>query len=886
MDENRNQNYCNKEDLLLQNKLTLEFPSVTCFTTETFKETINWELMIKALMTTEVLRVVKIKNKFGRTFEFENERQQIIELLKKGCKSSRTREEINHGVSNNTLSIVLEKLYHHQSTYLNEEISVKYYYDRRKALGRVYPQGSLSLCSLRRSIRHILAVNKYLDIDIVNCHFKIADELLNKDEIKFPHLHYYTVNRPYYLQQLCDYINQSLEGIVYNDEWDIIKDYDELKECYLRLLYFGTFQTWCVDMGLPPLPVPDFIKDFISEFVSIAEVVRQNNPELDKLLEDKSNPNGSIVSWFLQEWERRILEKLYRFLIKKKQISKNRCVLCFDGIMILSNDKNKDKCFLGKLLKDASVFIKTETGIEVEFKDKPFDNLEYLKVLDKVSIEFKEDNIIFIENKDDNEASKIIYNKLIGDDLVYCNGSYYLKVDNKWICDFKQVQSKLIHIVLNSNINYISEKGVIRCYAQSVSNAKNIVTAILSLSSNFPQDNLYNKFHDTTRGKLCFKDGVLSLKDKWFKEWNDPYFKEEENKVFTTIMIERNFKPVWDKRDDVSWSTIKKEIRESLFEKILGEQATMMLQQLYRAICGFFQDKDWGLWLGERNCGKGCINQLLMTACEKYIYNLPSNCILQSKYSSKDTKENSWKIELQFPRLTFIQEFKKDDDSKSGMKVDGVEIKSVCSGGDVQVARKNRQDEQSFIITSKLMIMCNDIPKIEPQDCLETCIQYNSGISFKSKEFIEKRRKELLESLKEETNIEVRQSVLKELDTYMVSDDTVKDKCKSVDWGNGIILLLMDHAIDKKLEPSYECDLKEDNNIELIIKTRFIFVKSHEIISNKTLKEIWRILGLGICYVKFKTKLMARGCIEARDNKVRGLCNLKVINCQEDDETI
>jgi hypothetical protein len=864
----------------VKNKLTLEFPTVSCFTTETFKEIINWNIVIKALMSTEVLRVVKIKNKFGRTFEFENERQQIIELLKKGCKSSRTREEIDDAVKANTLNSVLQKLYSHQSTYLNEEISVKYYYDRRKALGRVYPEGSLSLCSLRRSIRHILAVNKYLDIDIVNCHFKIADELLNKDAIKFPNLHYYTINRKHYLQKLCDYINNSLEGHS-NDKWDIIKNYDDLKECFLRILYFGTFQTWCDDMGLPPLPIPDFIKEFITEFLSIAELVKQNNPELVKLLEDKNNPNGSIVSWFLQEWERRILEILYKYLIKKKQISKNKCVLCFDGIMILSNDKNKDKSFLDKLLKDASVFIKTETGIEVEFKDKPFDNLEYLKILEKISVEFQEDTTLFIENKDDNEASKIIYEKVIKNDLVYCNGSYYLKVDNKWINNFKEIQSKLLYIVLNSSIYYQNDKGHIKCYAQSVSNAKNIVIAILTIPLNSPKNDLYYKFHSTTRGKICFKDGVLSLQEKWFKEWNDPYFKEEKNKIYTTIIIERNFKEIWNTRNDDKWTKIKNDIRENLFEKILKEQSTKMLQQLYRAICGFIEDKDWGLWLGERNCGKGCINELLMTACEKYIYNLPSNCLIKSKFTSKDTKQNSWKIDLQFVRLTFVQEFQKDEEDMSGIKVDGIEIKSICSGGDPQLARKNFQDETSFIIGSKLMIMCNDIPKIEPQDCLSTCIQYNSGISFKSQEYIDNRRKELKDQIKEEKDQDIKNSVLKEMETYLVADDTIKSKCRSDDWCNGFLLLLMDNAIENKLEPSNDSDLKEDNNIDNVINENFVFIPCFDMVSNTDLKEIWRKSKTGISFQKFKTKLIVRGCADKRNGSQRGLCNLVVKKIEE-----
>ena len=137
-----------------------------------------------------------------------------------------------------------------------------------------------------------------------------------------------------------------------------------------------------------------------------------------------------------------------------------------------------------------------------------------------------------------------------------------------------------------------------------------------------------------------------------------------------------------------------------------------MLHFLSRAMAGFFEDKDWGLWIGSRNCGKGCINTLLLNAFGEYVTSIASACLMCSRVSSTDTKERSWMIDLQYPRLAIMQEV----DKKEGQKANGTLVKSICSGGDTQVARKNFQDEILFIIACKLLIMCNDMVQCDPVD--------------------------------------------------------------------------------------------------------------------------------------------------------------------------
>lgn len=857
------------------NHLSLEITKST-FCGATFKEYIDWKMLIKMIASTEILRTTATKNKTsGQIHTYENERKQIIEILKKGCKHSLYKKQMDKD-----LTKMLPMLFHHSEKYMLENLPVKYYYDKKKEIGRVYPERSLSLCNLRRGLRHHLAVGNYIDIDIVNCHFKIADEIFNKDEIKYPILHDYVINRNHYLKQLGDHFK--VEG--YCDGLDYHKpdDYDCLKECFLRKLYYGTYESWRNYMGLPPIESPEFLTKLEKEFDEIAATIKTLNPKwLDMVNAKTFNVNGTIVSWFLQEHERRILEKLFEFLHKSKQIKHNNCVLCFDGIMIRTNERNQDETFVKKLLKDAESYVATQTGIRVEFKAKPFDKLEYTDKLNSIDIEYVDDPTILIDDKDDNEASTIIYEQFVKDELIYCRGQFYLKVDNIWTTDEKVINSNLMNIVLDSGIKTTTAKGEIKCYAQHASNAKNIVGIVKGKAAMNPSDDMYYKFHDSTTGKICFMDGVLFWTTKEWRDWSDPYFEQPENKLYSTIVINRKFKPFFEATMNTDGSqfdltSTMTKIEDTLFKVVMDAQTKQMLHFLSRAIGGFYQDKDWGVWIGSRNCGKGCINTLLQNAFGSYITSLPAQTLMCQRMRSTDTKELSWMIDLQYPRLAIIQEIDRKDEN---IKINGTSIKSICSGGDPQKSRRNFGEIMEFVIESKLLIMCNDFPKVEPADALETCIQFNSGKQFKSKSFIEERTVELNEKVKSIENEEIKQSLLKELDTYFLADDTIKDACKTVEWCNAFVMLLMNNFVNKKLEASHDNDLKDDRcDTNDILNSKFIFTQNgNDKISNKRLKDIHEVSSTGLSFQKYKNLLIARGCKEYKSGSERGLTNIKEV---------
>ena len=247
---------------------------------------------------------------------FENEKQQL-QLLRKNVK-------------NNKLKTVYKM--------------AKYGY------GRVYPQKSLSLCSIRKQIRHTLSFHQYVDIDVVNCHPELLLQICESNNIKTKYLKRYVENR---------------DEILLEVQREYKCDRDQAKLLFIILAYYGSFHSWVSDNNIEKKEPNDFIQDYINELQCIGLKIVQANPELLKAVKDaeKKNEKASVVSIFLQEKERQVLEVVFEYL-KSKNIVDKECVLCFDGIMILKSKYHSD------LLEELSQVVLTRSGFKLKFTEK------------------------------------------------------------------------------------------------------------------------------------------------------------------------------------------------------------------------------------------------------------------------------------------------------------------------------------------------------------------------------------------------------------------------------------------------------------------------------------------------------------------------------------
>ena len=103
----------------------------------------------------------------------------------------------------------------------------------------------------------------------------------------------------------------------------------------------------------------------------IGEIIVANNPKLSKTIQKNKeeqnkkeyNIKGSVCSYFLQEYESRILETIYFYCYEKK-IIKNNCVPCADGLMIPKDN------YKVELLTEFKNIVFEKLGFELNFSNK------------------------------------------------------------------------------------------------------------------------------------------------------------------------------------------------------------------------------------------------------------------------------------------------------------------------------------------------------------------------------------------------------------------------------------------------------------------------------------------------------------------------------------
>ena len=238
----------------------------------------------------------------------------------------------------------------------NGSASVKY--DMSKiGYGRVYPSKGLGLCSLRREIRHTIAQG-WVDIDIENCHPVLLEQICKNNNIDCPQLSNYCLRRDECLK-------------LFTDEYGVSRD--TAKDLFIRLLYFGTFNSWLKDNNLELIETVNVL-EFEAELKLIGSEIIIGNTDLynavKKLKSDDATKNlkASTVSFYLQEYERRVLEVVYTYLLEHGKINNNEAVLCFDGIMIRLEHYTDD------LLELLSAEVFEKIGFKLKFTRKGLDN--------------------------------------------------------------------------------------------------------------------------------------------------------------------------------------------------------------------------------------------------------------------------------------------------------------------------------------------------------------------------------------------------------------------------------------------------------------------------------------------------------------------------------
>jgi hypothetical protein len=692
--------------------------------------------------------------------------------------------------------------------------------------GRVHPKNKkISLGTLRRQIRHTLCRDDYFDIDMVNAQPTIYNDILKSAGINNECINTYVMNREEILKNIMECFKCTRE---------------QSKNLIIAFINGGSLNKWIEKNEIAESFDKEsdtfkYVSKLQDEIRVSNSIIIASNPKaiaiLKKAKKDEYKGDYTFISHFLGEYEKSLIEYTIYFLTQRDMIKHNIFVYCQDGIMVLK------KYFKFDIMKEIENEFE-KIGFSIKFKIKEMD--------EGYSNDELNDNLSYIV-RNDNEAGEII-RKLLKGNIIKCNEQRFIKNKNKWVVDSPK-DDTLLNIVLNTKIYKEGKKGLVE-FSGDVRGANSIITAMWA---GLEEDNLfYNKIQESTKGKLCFTNGVLNIITKEFKLWDNC------NDIYTFVVIPRDYQ----KADLKSVETVKQKI----FKDILGdEQYEDFLKFLSRRMAGFIEDKDWAIFLGMRNCGKGVIGCLLENTFERYINTINSGNFILKSGVQDEAKNQSWMLDCQFSRLSITNEIKLD----KKQEIDGNSIKKFNSGGDTITARKNHKDEVSFKVSSGLLMFCNDVPAIKPKDTLETCIQFNGVSKFESQNFINERKE--------------KGATENEINMYKIADNTIKDKCRGKEWLNAMIELVLQYFIPEKVQLSQSTLDKNtltegENDMDLIYDNFEITNEDDDIIDNKDLKDWITKQEINISLSKLTLQLIQIGAKNYKNGKknIRGLKNIKL----------
>lgn len=240
--------------------------------------------------------------------------------------------------------------------------------------GRAYYPNSISIGQIPYEFRHTILKNDYIDYDLDNAHFNIIYQLALKNgvsEDKIKNIKYYCQNR-----------EKCIEDTIY--EYFKIdkshKDYKNkrysVKQLFIRYaLYLGGFKRWKEENELDESYEANTILKLLRSDITyiINEYVKPNNKTIyddivkkQKENNEKKNPASTLLSHFISNEERKIIESVLKTLMDRNIIKKNKLSYCYDGFLLPKKDYGDD--FLD-VLKNIT---RETTGFHMNWSLKPF----------------------------------------------------------------------------------------------------------------------------------------------------------------------------------------------------------------------------------------------------------------------------------------------------------------------------------------------------------------------------------------------------------------------------------------------------------------------------------------------------------------------------------
>jgi hypothetical protein len=679
----------------------------------------------------------------------------------------------------------------------------------------------------------------YYDLDMINAHPTFLEHVLKEKGFDCAILSHYNENRDKFFNKMAK------KGL----------DRDSCKTLIIKIFYNGGIPSFCKDNNIKPECIPDMIYDLEKELkTNTQELLKRNEllPYRMKAIENKGadhyNLDGTAMSYYLQTIESRCLMALVDILKKKRYMIG---ALIHDGLHVVKDERLKNK----KILEILEQELQHNTGIKIGLKVKPFTELPELN-----------DMIVI---KTDKEGADYISDKL-KNDYIISQERIFMRIDNVWTENDKVIKRNLIKVIGNMNIfmeKIVQTKEGTDIQLSPHSTMKKGCLDMLVYVEPTEDPDFIDKLWSSNIYKLCFRNGYYNFRAGRLQDY--------DNDTHTTIKINRELKmPDMDIVDQVY-----KRILNPIFNNDTGLMKCW-LNYIARGLAGHIEDKNWGVGIGERDCGKGVLVGMLENCFGEYCRSTNSENFLFKKGQSDSAKALSWLVPFEFKRLLLTNEITIDSEGK--IRINGNTLKKLSSGGDKIEARVNHKDEINFKIQARVCMFCNDLPPIEPADTKETSYMFRFPSKFLNSDD-DRLGKPIMRPVMYETEEgEVKYELDEDGEKKMINicnfykkDDDIKAWCRKEEVMNAFIYIIFQNYGDKALIPDNMKeemnDFKEEEKEEDIFLSLFNFPNDKEWDENKKdwismdhIKVVMKKAQLSLSAQKYKNYLLGKGCMKAK----------------------
>jgi len=706
---------------------------------------------------------------------------------------------------------------------ITNEIKVKY--KPAGKIGRRYAveKGSLTVHSkfLKNTIFYF---QKWRDIDAIKGHPTIIYYIAKKNGINLHSYEQYLAEGGF--DAIC---NDLIDYYSVPNEIPLTKN--NIKDLINRTIYGGGHSSWVQYIeegnelkGHLPIPVnnsdkphPFYLK-FKADTKLITEIIINSNEELVNELkkenEDDWVTNNRVMSYFCQIIENEATYEVYKYCVLNKLCKERQVSWGYDGFTMPACPENTDFDFH---LNEINKYVFQKIGLPLTYKWKSFDEdtilfdvieqrnnfilpiampiAEIQGTVIEETQEIAPENLNLIIVKNDTEAGRYMCSILKDKYIYLARHGYYYKHNNIWINDKIQIDSLVNEEILMVALAYplLPNKTQNEMYCKNIRQMKNVAQSLdIFIKNRNDTPDIYDKFHTTTKNRLCFLDGVLDFKEKHFHTWDVIQFE-----YYTTIQINRNYKEFFDNPN----MGIVEQVKNEVYRVCYGADVDTALQFLSRAITGNPQDKKYGVLIGNRNCGKGVQYSNLKAGGGDYVKTFELGNVLYNR--STDTQETSrmnyWLLDFEFTRLAISQEIPKEE---AGYKLDGKKWKKICGGDDEQISRRNYDRvDTTYKIDSTFFIMGNNKLLYDNPDIQTEEILFQSIVQFKTEAELNQMRENGVEDCL--------------INAYHIKNDDIKDVVKTDVWANAVIWLLYLNWQPISVCPLYIEDDTEDMFLDL-----------------------------------------------------------------------